>query len=177
MEAGQYQDLSCYANGQGAAPRAARFRVAEDIPAYLGCQEDKGRARNRSTGIRTRGSQGPQRSQYLYGPNVCSFQGCFPSVASIWAAARRLNAAMVSVGLAVAEVGKTAEPRMKRLGWSWLRRSRSTTECFRVVAHARRADDVPSAFGGIAMLDLGGAELRRRSDACASRAAARPACT
>ena len=44
--------------------------------------------------------------------------------------ARRLSAAMVSVGLAVAEVGKTVEPRMKRLRCSWLRRSRSTTDVF-----------------------------------------------
>jgi hypothetical protein len=38
------------------------------------------------------------------------------NVVFTWSAARRLSAAMVSVGLAVAEVGKTAEPRMKRFG-------------------------------------------------------------
>ena len=53
----------------------------------------------------------------------------YPASAAVTAAtARRLRAAMVSVGLAVVEVGKTDDPRMNRFPWSWLRRSRSTTE-------------------------------------------------
>jgi len=42
--------------------------------------------------------------------------GIRSNVASTDAAARKLRAAMVSVGFAVAEVGNTAEPRMKRFG-------------------------------------------------------------
>ena len=45
-------------------------------------------------------------------------------------AALSAKAAIVSVGLAVADVGNTAEPRMKRLGWSWLLSSLSTTALF-----------------------------------------------
>src|SRR5438477_4622989 len=74
------------------------------------------------------------------------------SIALTGAAARRANAAMVRVGLAVAEVGKTAEPRMKRLGWSWLRRSASTTELLGS-AYPRGADDMPGPLRIRAMRD------------------------
>src|ERR1044071_10293819 len=93
------------------------FRVGEKHPRVIwaGGYRKAGRTVLWNSYTRLAKTQG---SSDLYGPRVCWFQGRFPSVASIWAAARRLKAAIVSVGLAVAEVGNTADPTMNRFGGS-----------------------------------------------------------
>ena len=65
---------------------------------------------------------------------------------------------MVSVGLAVAPVGNTAEPRMKRLAVIVAAKVAVDHRAFGIVAHARRAHDVAGAFRRVAVLDLRGAE-------------------
>ena len=87
--------------------------------------------------------------------------------------ARRLSAAMVSVGLAVARGRKHGRAEDEEIGVVVAAEVAVDHRALRILAHARRADDVPGAFGAGPMLDLGrakqaenlrmrGAERRRR---------------
>jgi hypothetical protein len=85
-----------------------------------------------------------------------------PIAALIASAVRSASAAMVNVGLAVADVGNRDEPANQRLGWSWLRPLAFATDVsrsapIRVVPMVWPA---PSAWG---RPDLGRAERAKQS--------------
>ena len=86
--------------------------------------------------------------------------GIADSFSATAAAARSASAAMVSVGLAVDPVGNAPAPTRNRFGWLWQRRSRSTTDRRRVVAHTGRTDDVSRTLEVVGVMDFRGAEPR-----------------